>query len=51
VEARIPLLKLLNDFLTNSYVLFENAKASKVIVSDGVVNKNLAVGVHVLWLE
>lgn len=51
VEARIPLLKLLNDFLTTSYVLFDNAKASKVIVSDGVVSKNLTAGVHVIWVD
>ena len=50
-EARIPLFILLNEFLSESSALFDNVHSSKVIISDGVVNKELPLGVHVLWLN
>jgi len=50
-EARIPLFLILNEFLSESISLFENAGSSKVIITDGVVNKNLPFGVHVIWLD
>lgn len=49
--ARNPLFYLLNNFLLESYAIFEQAESSEVIVTDGIVDKELSRGVHVLWVN
>lgn len=49
--ARTPLFDLLNEFLVEQYHVFDKAQCSKTIITDGVVDKNLARGVHLLWMD
>ncbi len=48
-EARTPLFIRLNEFLSESIALFKNTQSSKVIITDGIVNQELPLGVHVVW--
>lgn len=49
--ARNPLFDLLNEFLTESYSELNKARASKIVVADGLVDRTMTRGVHVLWVE
>lgn len=49
--ARNPLFDLLNEFLTESYSELNKARASKILVTDGLVDRKMTRGVHVLWME
>ncbi len=49
--ARIPLFELLNVFLIEQYSVFDKAQCSKTIITDGVVDKDVARGVHLLWMD
>lgn len=51
VVAREPLFKELNTFIIDNYTQFGNTRCSKTIVTDGIVNKSLAAGPHLLWIE
>ncbi len=48
---RIPLFELLNQFLTDNYAQLDKAASSKTIITDGIINKNLTRGVHLLWID
>jgi hypothetical protein len=48
---RIPLFELLDKFLSDSYAQFEKSTASKIIITDGIVDKNRPCGVHILWID
>lgn len=49
--ARNPLFDLLNEFLTESYSELNKARSSKILVADGLVDRKMTRGVHVLWME
>jgi len=48
-SARMPLMDSLNDYLLKSYEKFDSATSSRVVVTDGVVDKNMSEGIHVLY--
>jgi len=45
----MPLMDSLNDYLLKSYEKFDSATSSRVVVTDGVVDKNMSEGIHVLY--
>lgn len=49
--ARIPLFELLNEFLIEQYSIFDKAQCSKTIITDGIVDKDVERGVHLLWMD
>ena len=49
--ARNPLFDLLNEFLTESYSELNKARSSRILVTDGLMDRKMTRGVHVLWME